>query len=174
MTNRRDFLKHAPILVAGGVVGGSVLSGCSGSGSQSSVSTYIPLKKVNYGIYDCHVHASGGLGLQAFLDAGQKFVDETVQVSGVNLLVAKGFGPPRNVSADVMALALKTVDPRFTAYGGFGYWMNTMPCDEPGLRAQLEELMDSGFDGLKMNEGKPNRRFTDPERALDHPRYNLK
>jgi predicted TIM-barrel fold metal-dependent hydrolase len=118
------------------------------------------------------VHASGGRGLQAFLDAGQQFADETVQISGVNLLVAKGFGPPRNVSADVMALALKTIDPRFTAYGGFGYWMNTMPFDEAGLRAQLEELMDSGFDGLKMNEGKPNRRFTDPERALDHPRYN--
>ena len=167
MTNRRDFLKQAPMVVAGGVVGGSILSGCSGGGSETST---CPLaKKINYGIYDVHVHASGGLGLQAFLDAGKKFIDETVQVSAVNLLVAKGV-VPRNVSADVMALAMKTIDPRFTAYGGFGYWMNTMPCDEPGMIAQLEDLMDAGFDGLKMNEGKPNRRNV--LLPLDDPRYN--
>jgi hypothetical protein len=71
-----------------------------------------------------------------------------------------------------MALALKTIDPRYTAYGGFGYWFNTIPCDGPGLRAQLEELMDAGFDGLKLIEGKPTNRLIDPALALDHPRYN--
>ena len=165
MTNRRDFFKQASMLTAGGVVGGSILSGCRGGGT----STPPPPKKINYGIYDIHVHASGSRGLQAFLDAGEKFIDQNVQVSAVNLLVAKGV-VPRNVSADVMALALKTVDPRFTAYGGFGYWMNTMPCDGPGLLAQLEELMDTGFDGLKMNEGKPNRRNV--LHPLDDPRYD--
>ena len=153
------------MLTAGGVVGGGILSGCCGGGA----STPPPPKKINYGIYDIHVHASGSRGLQAFLDAGEKFIDQNVQVSAVNLLVAKGV-VPRNVSADVMALALKTVDPRFTAYGGFGYWMNTMPCDGPGLLAQLEELMDTGFDGLKMNEGKPNRRNV--LHPLDDPRYD--
>ena len=169
MIKRRDFFKQASMLVAGSVGGGSLLSSCDGSNSKESNAVSPFQRKINYGIYDCHVHASGGSGLQAFLEAGEKFADETVQVSAVNLLVAKGV-VPRNVSADVMALALKIVDPRFTAYGGFGYWMNTMPCDGPGLRAQLEELMDTGFDGLKMNEGKPNRRNV--LLPLDDPRYD--
>ena len=166
MTNRRNFLIQAPMLAAGGVLGGNIFSGC-GKGIASN----LPKQKINYGIYDIHVHASGGKGLQAFLEAGEKFIDDTVQVSAVNLLVQKG-STPRRVGADLMALALKTVDPRYTAYGGFGYWMNTMPCDEQGLLAQLKELMDAGFDGLKMLEGKPTNRHTDPALALDHPRYN--
>jgi len=167
MAKRRDFIKQASMMVAGGVVGGSAISGCSGGGSQTAP---CPSRKVNYGIYDHHVHASGGRGLQAFLEAGEKFADEIVQLSAVNLLVAKGM-VPRNVSADVMALALKVVDPRYTAYGGFGYWMNTMPSDKAGLRAQLEDLMDAGFDGLKMNEGKPNRRNVLGS-TLDDERYD--
>ena len=170
MTNRRDFFKQASMLAAGGMVGGNILTSCGRDGSKESVSN-LPPKKINYGLYDLHVHAGGGLGLQAFLDAGANFIDATVQLSAVNLLVNKG-NSPRRVGADLMALALKTVDPRYTVYGGFGYWMNTMPCDGAGLRAQLEELIDAGFDGLKMIEGKPTNRRIDPGSALDHPRYN--
>jgi predicted TIM-barrel fold metal-dependent hydrolase len=166
MTNRRDFLKQSFILAAGGVVGSSILPGCGGSSSKGSAS--LTPQRVNDGIYDIHVHASGGAGLQAFLDAGKKFIDETVQVDAVNLLVYNG-NTPRSVSAHLMSLALKTVDPRYTAYGGFAYWL---PCDEQGLRTQLEDMMDAGFDGLKMIEGKPTNRRTDPALALDHPRYN--
>ena len=36
MTNRRDFLRQASMLVASGVVGGSILSSCSGRGAKSS------------------------------------------------------------------------------------------------------------------------------------------
>ena len=167
MTNRRDFFKKASLLTAGGVIGGGNLSAFSRDGSDRSESKATP-KKINYGIYDIHVHAGGGNGLQAFLDAGEKFIDETVQVSAVNLLVYNG-NSPRSVSAHLMALALKTVDPRYTVYGGFGYWL---PCNRQGLLAQLEAMMDAGFDGLKMIEGKPTNRRVDPELALDHPRYN--
>jgi predicted TIM-barrel fold metal-dependent hydrolase len=167
MTNRRDFLKQASLLAAGGVMGSNFLSGCKGGSSKDSASNLDP-NRVNYGIYDIHVHAGGGAGLQAFLDAGKKFIDEIVQVDEVTLLVYLG-NSPRSVSAHLMALALKAADPRFTAYGGFGYWL---PCDGPGLRAQLEDMMEAGFDGLKMIEGKPTNRRVDPELALDHPRYN--
>ena len=167
MTNRRDFFKQASVLTAGGLVGSSILSGCGGGISQGSASN-LPSKKINYGLYDVHVHAGGGSGLQAFLEAGEKFIDETVQLSAVNLLVYNG-NSPRSLSAHLMSLALKTVDPRYTAYGGFGYWL---PCDGAGLRAQLEDMMEAGFDGLKMIEGKPTNRRNDPDLALDHPRYN--
>jgi len=170
MTNRRDFFKQTSLLTAGGLVGGGLLTGFTGSNSASQTSE--PAPKVNYGMYDIHVHAStNGKGLQAFIDAGRKFIDATTQVSAVNLLVNKG-NSARSPGNDLMALALKTIDPRFTAYGGFGYWMNTMPCDEAGLRAQLEDLMEAGFDGLKMIEGKPTNRRVNPASALDHPRYN--
>ena len=165
MTNRRDFIKQSSLLLAGGVVGSNLLSGCSGGGSKNAA--HLP-QKINAGIYDIHVHAGGGGGLQAFLDAGQKFIDETVQVDAVNLLVYNG-NSPRSLSAHLMSLALKTVDPRYTTYGGFGYWL---PCDEEGLRTQLEDMMNAGFDGLKMIEGKPTNRRVDPALALDHPRYN--
>ena len=168
MTNRRDFFKQATMLAAGGVMSGNVLSGYGRSNPAGSTYALPSPKKINYGIYDLHVHAGGGGGLQAFLDAGEKFIDETVQVSAVNLLVYNG-NSPRSLSAHLMALALKTVDPRYTAYGGFGYWL---PCDEQGLLTQLKDMMDAGFDGLKMIEGKPTNRRVDPALALDHPRYN--
>ena len=171
MTNRRNFIKQASMTLAGGVMGSSIFSSCGGSSSEGSTSNTPLQRKINYGIYDIHVHANGGRGLQAFFEAAEKFMDETVQLSAVNLLVNKG-NSPRRVGVDLMGLALKTIDPRFTVYGGFGYWMNTMPCDGPGLLAQLEELMDAGFDGLKMIEGKPTNRRNDPTSALDHPRYN--
>jgi len=167
MTNRRDFLKKASMMAAGGIMGGNFLSSCRGSSTKDSASHLDP-DRVNYGIYDIHVHASGGAGLQAFLDAGKKFIDETVQVDAVTLLVYNG-NSPRSVSAHLMALALKAIDPRYTVYGGFGYWL---PCDEQGLLTQLKDMMEAGFDGLKMIEGKPTNRRVDPELALDHPRYN--
>jgi len=167
MTNRRDFLKQASMMAAGGMMGGGFLSSCRGSSTKDSASN-LDKNRVNYGIYDIHVHASGGAGLQAFLDAAKMFIDETVQVDAVTLLVYNG-NSPRSVSAHLMALALKATDPRYTAYGGFGYWL---PCDEQGLLTQLKDMMEAGFDGLKMIEGKPTNRRVDPELALDHPRYN--
>ena len=124
----------------------------------------------NYGIYDAHVHAQGGEGLQAFIEAGRRFIDETVELSAVNLLVTKGVLPSK-VSADLLSLALKVMDPRFTVYGGFGYWMNTIPSDREGLKKQLMTLIDVGFDGLKMLEGKPNRRSILGS-SLDDERYD--
>ena len=167
MTNRRDFIKQASMMVAGGVVGSSILSGCGG-GSPRSTASNLP-QRINQGIIDIHVHARSGGGLQAFLDAGKTFIDETVQVDQVNFVVYLG-NSPNSLSAHLMTLVLKTVDPRFTTYGGFAY--NWLPWDEAGLRTQLEDMMEAGFDGLKMIEGKPTNRRVDPERALDHPRYN--
>ena len=150
------------------VVGGVALSSCCGSSCESPTSD-VKAKKVNFGIHDCHVHAGGGAGLQAFLDAGEKLIDEITQVNGITLLVRTGFSP-RGVSAPLLALALKCIDPRFTIYGGFSYWMAD---DGAALRDQLIEMKDVGFDGLKMIEGKPTGRGVDPDRALDHPRFNL-
>ncbi|MDR1154056.1 MAG: sugar phosphate isomerase/epimerase [Bacteroidales bacterium] len=50
MTNRRDFLKKASMLVASGVIGGSILSSCGGSGSKGAASK-TPKKHVGLQLY---------------------------------------------------------------------------------------------------------------------------
>ena len=44
MTNRRDFLKQASMLVAGGVIGGGIFSGCGGGSSSKSAKKHIGLQ----------------------------------------------------------------------------------------------------------------------------------
>ena len=120
-------------------------------------------------VIDAHVHPMGGNGLQGFFKAAGDFIDD-VQVQGVNLLSInnKRFG---TVGADLLSLALKAKDPRFTVYGGFAYWMKSIAHDGPGLKAQLEMFMAAGFDGLKMLEGKPTERAVN-KIALDDPCYD--
>lgn len=127
----------------------------------------------NYGDYeiiDSHVHPMGGAGLQPFFKAAQEFIDD-VQLNGVNLLYINN-NRFCTLGAELLSLALKVKDPRFTVYGSFGYWMNTIAHDGPGLKAQLETFMAAGFDGLKMLEGKPTERAVN-RIPLDDPRYDL-
>ena len=120
-------------------------------------------------IFDAHVHPGGGVGLEGFLKTAQDFMND-VQVKGVNLLCINT-NRINLIGVDLLALALKVKDPRFTVYGSFGYWMNTIAYDGPGLRKQLENLIAVGFDGLKMIEGKPTVRSA-INIALDDPRYD--
>ncbi|MCL2478137.1 MAG: amidohydrolase [Treponema sp.] len=123
----------------------------------------------DFEITDAHVHPFGGAGLEKFFAAAKDFIDD-VQVKGVNLLCINNsrFGSP---GTDLLALALKLHDPRFTAYSAFGYWMNTIGHDSSGLLSQLETYMAAGFDGLKMLEGKPTERSISGI-PLDDPRYD--
>ena len=50
MENRREFLKNLSLLTAGGIVGGSILSGC-GSGNNSSTTVAAVNKKLGLQIY---------------------------------------------------------------------------------------------------------------------------
>ena len=123
----------------------------------------------DYKITDAHVHPIGGAGLEQFFEAAKKFIDD-VRLNGVNLLYINTMRFS-TVGADLLSLALKAKDPRFTVYGSFGYWMNTVAHDGQGLRAQLETFMAAGFDGLKMLEGKPTERAIN-KIPLDDPRYD--
>jgi hypothetical protein len=124
----------------------------------------------DFRINDCHVHASGGEGLDAFVRHANDFI-ENVQMDSINILCINGAKPGGGVGVDLLSLALKSKDPRFTVYGGFGYWMNTIACDAAGLKTQLETMMAAGFDGLKMIEGKPTFRAASGI-PLDDARYD--
>jgi predicted TIM-barrel fold metal-dependent hydrolase len=120
-------------------------------------------------ITDAHVHPRGGVGLEEFLKAAKRFIDDA-DIKGVNLLCSNMMRV-NSAGMDLLSLALKVKDPRYTVYGSFTYWPKTIPNDGPGLKAQLETIMNIGFDGLKMIEGKPTTRAATGI-PLDDPRYD--
>ena len=66
MTNRRNFIKQASMLVAGGVVGGSILSSCGGSGSKGAASQ-TPGKHIGLQLYSLRDDVKD-LGIQKVLE----------------------------------------------------------------------------------------------------------
>lgn len=67
----------------------------------------------------------------------------------------------RDASQNMMAAILKLENPHYFALGGLVHpnLPVTLPVpEEYGFVQQVEELIDLGFDGLKMLEGKPNAR----------------
>ena len=66
---------------------------------------------------------------------------------------------PRDVSNNIMCAFYKLANENTFAYGGFIYPSYPASADEMkwmSLETQLDELMEIGFDGIKMLEGKPN------------------
>ena len=73
---------------------------------------------------------------------------------------------------NLLILLLKMLNPRRVyGFGGLCYPEEGMPDDSGELVRQVRKLMESGFDGLKMIEGKPNihRRIGCP---LDSPSFD--
>ncbi|MBO5439842.1 MAG: amidohydrolase family protein [Clostridia bacterium] len=66
---------------------------------------------------------------------------------------------PRDVSNNIMCAFYKLLNENTFAYGGFiypSYPANEAEMENMSLVTQLDELMEIGFDGIKMLEGKPN------------------
>ena len=67
---------------------------------------------------------------------------------------------PRDVSNNIMCAFYKLLNKDTFAYGGFIYPSYPANAEEMkdtmSLEVQLDELMEIGFDGIKMLEGKPN------------------
>jgi len=82
MVNRRDFLKQASILVAGGVVGGSILSSCGGSGSKSTVIS-APNKRIGLQLYSLREDV-GDLGIQKVLEIVAEMGYTNLETAGYN------------------------------------------------------------------------------------------
>ena len=66
---------------------------------------------------------------------------------------------PRDVGNNIICAFYKLLNPNTFAYGGFiypNYPVNSKDLVNMSLEAQHDELMEIGFDGIKMLEGKPN------------------
>ena len=80
MVNRRDFLKQASILVAGGVIGSSILSSCKGGGSKSTVSEVVN-KRIGLQLYSLREDV-GDLGIQKVLEIVAKMGYTNLETAG--------------------------------------------------------------------------------------------
>ncbi len=93
-------------------------------------------------------------GLEEYRQAcGLKYIALAALPSG------KPIPAPRDVSNNIMCAFYKLLNENTFAYGGFiypSYPAKAREMENMSLEGQLDELMEIGFDGIKMLEGKPN------------------
>ena len=91
MVNRRDFLKQASIVVAGSLMGGSILSSCSGGGTKSAVSSAAK-KHIGLQLYSLRDDVSD-LGIQKVLEIVAKMGYVNLETAGYNNGKIYGIAP---------------------------------------------------------------------------------
>jgi len=78
MTNRREFLKRASMLVAGGAVGSSILSSCGGGGGAASA---VPRKHIGLQLYSLRDDVAD-LGIQPVLEIVAQMGYTNIETAG--------------------------------------------------------------------------------------------
>ena len=102
-----------------------------------------------------HIYACENEGIP-FLDGFDEYI-EKMGISTVNI-AALPSGKKRNVSNNIWAAFYKLANKKSYAHAGFIYPEYPAPSKMPygmDLVSQYKELMEIGFDGIKMLEGKP-------------------
>lgn len=103
----------------------------------------------NKNIYDAHVHAHPYYDdLDAVINGALDFLSFT-GLSGANILLMKGRMDA--LGNDSIYLYLKTLYPeKFSVHNGLAIGFKNIPDDAEGLKTQVQDMIDVGFDGLKM------------------------
>ncbi len=83
MANRRDFLRQASMMVAGGVIGGSILSSCGGTGSGSKTLSKGPKKHIGLQLYSLREDVKD-LGIQKVLEVVAQMGYVNLETAGYN------------------------------------------------------------------------------------------
>lgn len=115
-------------------------------------------KKMNEKVIDSHLHIfeledKDG---NSFIDGFNEYI-EKMGVSAVNIASLPS-GKDRDVSNNIMLAFYKIANPKAFAHGGLVYNQYPVPDVMPkgmDFVTQYKELMEIGFDGMKMLEGKP-------------------
>jgi len=87
MVNRRDFLKQASLLVAGGVISGRILSSCSG-GAKNVAKKHIGLQ-----LYSLRGDISGDVGIRKILEIVAEMGYVNLETAGYNDGTLYGIAP---------------------------------------------------------------------------------
>ncbi len=113
--------------------------------------------KINDKIIDGHLHIEG-----IYNEKGEHFLkgfEEYRKAKGLSALnIASLPSGKRDVANNIMCAFYKLVNPQDFAHGGLIYTDYPAPNPAPNGMSPLEqykELMEIGFDGIKMLEGKP-------------------
>lgn len=106
-------------------------------------------------IYDSHVHAfPTSDNLDKCVQDALDYLSFT-GVKGINILQLKGFFEADVLGNDSVYLYLKALYPdKFSVYNGIAIGYSSIPDDAQGLAEQVQDLIDAGFDGLKMINNK--------------------
>lgn len=114
-------------------------------------------------IIDCHYHNHYWMyGDKSYMEIQREY-REACEVETLCLLCHSGVSdasPNGGIGQNIMAAILKLEDETIYAQGGLSYpgsggWRTKL--DEDSLKRQAMELMELGFDGMKMLETKPDR-----------------
>lgn len=115
-------------------------------------------KKINEKIIDGHLHIEAWVNEEgkSFIDGFDEYIDR-MGLSAVN--IASLPSGTRNVSNNIMVAFYKLAHKNAFAHGGLIYPEYPAPEKMPegmDFVTQYKELMEIGFDGIKMLEGKPS------------------
>lgn len=114
--------------------------------------------KLNQKVIDSHLHIEDweDENGQSFIDGFDEYI-EKMGVSTINIASLPA-GKDRNVKNNIMLAFYKIAHPSAFAHGGLIYPEYPAPDEMPNgmdFVTQYKELMEIGFDGMKMLEGKP-------------------
>lgn len=103
----------------------------------------------NKKIYDGHVHANPfSDDLDECIGGALDYLSFT-GISGANILMLRGALNP--LGYESIYLYLKALYPeKFSVYNGLAIGYKSIPCDTDSLVIQVQDMIDVGFDGLKM------------------------
>lgn len=115
--------------------------------------------KLNEKVIDSHLHIEAweNESGQSFMDCFDEYIN-TMGLSAINIASLPS-GQNRNVSNNIMIAFYKLANKSAFAHGGLIYNEYPAPDKMPegmDFVTQYEELMEIGFDGMKMLEGKPS------------------
>lgn len=105
----------------------------------------------SYSIFDGHVHTHGGFGVDGFLRNAADHIS-AAGIDGANLICVKHGRSACITEAD--ALVAKAMYPeKFTIYGHTVFLIPGFDGTPEGVARQAQELLDAGFDGVKLADG---------------------
>lgn len=120
-------------------------------------------------VIDSHVHI--GNSIEAVEDAA-RFMDKCGYKSiNIACLTGAGLATVDYLTQNMTAMLLKALYHKTYAYGGLNHFLKDTDPKELRFAEQAKRLIDLGFDGIKMLEGKPDARKEIGMR-LDSPYYD--
>ena len=122
----------------------------------------------NKPIIDGHLHVYTNKCVDYFFDYKRKYGFDAICVA---CLCNLDKSMENDATQNILAAIMKCIDPNVYALGGLVYPefpVKSAPCGKYEFEAQARELIEMGFDGIKMLENKPTtRKMT--ELATCHP-----